>query len=114
MIAEFVLRTLSCQTLAQLAHWQTESYAEHQALSEFYAKIPDLTDKFVESYIGAFGKDEIFEDKIEDATKHLEDELLWLNRNKDKIVADSPSLSNIFDEITTLHMRTLYKLKNLR
>lgn len=114
MIAEFTLRILACQTVTQLAHWQTESYAEHQALGEFYEKLPELTDKFVESYIGAFGKDEIFKDKIEDATKHIEDELLWLNRSKDKIVADSPSLSNIFDEITALHMRTLYKLKNLR
>lgn len=114
MVSDFISRILACQTISQLAHWQTDSYAQHEALGQFYSELPSLTDKFVEAYIGAFGKEDVFEYKIDDVVKHLEDELMWLNKHKEKITKDSPGLSNIFDEITTLHMRALYKLKNLR
>lgn len=114
MVSDFISRILTCQTISQLAHWQTDSYAQHEALGKFYSGLPSLIDKFVEAYIGAFGKEDVFEYKIDDIIKHLEDELMWLNKHKEKITKDSPGLSNIFDEITTLYMRTLYKLKNLR
>lgn len=39
-----------------LIHWNTTSYAEHKALNDFYDKILDLTDSFVETYQGKYGR----------------------------------------------------------
>jgi len=37
-------------------HLQTEKYAEHKALNDFYDTILDIADKFIESYQGIFGR----------------------------------------------------------
>lgn len=39
-------------------HWQTKGFASHEALGELYDKIHDLTDSFMESYIGKYGRSE--------------------------------------------------------
>lgn len=49
----FDLLKISFQT--QIFHWQTCSYAEHKALGKFYEELPDLVDKFVESWQGTYG-----------------------------------------------------------
>ena len=38
--------------LHQVFHWQTQSYAEHEALGEYYESLTDLNDKLVESWQG--------------------------------------------------------------
>ena len=39
-----------------LLHWQTQSYAEHQALGGLYDKVFDLKDEIVEKVMGYTGK----------------------------------------------------------
>jgi hypothetical protein len=39
-----------------LLHWQTQSYAEHQALGGLYDKVFDLKDEIVEKIMGYTGK----------------------------------------------------------
>jgi hypothetical protein len=39
---------------AQIFHWQTDSYAEHMALGDFYDGFPDKLDQLVEAYQGLF------------------------------------------------------------
>jgi len=39
-----------------LLHWQTQSYAEHQALGGLYDGIHDLTDSFMAVYMGKYGR----------------------------------------------------------
>ena len=51
-IDEFVSYTMSFLNNIQVFHWQTQSYAEHQALGEYYESLTDLNDKFVESWQG--------------------------------------------------------------
>ena len=36
----------------QAYHWQTRSYAEHEALGEYYTKFNELNDRFVETWQG--------------------------------------------------------------
>lgn len=40
----------------QLLHWQTTSYAEHQALGGLYDKVFDFKDEIVEKVMGYTGK----------------------------------------------------------
>lgn len=44
------------QTNVKLYHWMTKSYARHKASDEFLDVFMDLTDKFVEVYIGKYGR----------------------------------------------------------
>lgn len=37
-------------------HWLTTSYAQHQALGGLYDGIHDLTDSFMEVYMGKYGR----------------------------------------------------------
>lgn len=37
-------------------HWITTSYSQHQALGELYDGIHDLTDNFMEVYMGKYGR----------------------------------------------------------
>ncbi len=40
----------------KLYHWMTLSYSRHKASDELYQKILDLSDKFMEVYIGKYGR----------------------------------------------------------
>ena len=41
-IDEFVSYTMSFLNNIQVFHWQTQSYAEHEALGEYYESLTDL------------------------------------------------------------------------
>lgn len=40
----------------KMFHWQTLSYAQHNAFGKTYDSLNDLTDKFVEILIGKYGR----------------------------------------------------------
>ena len=44
------------QITVQLTHWQTTGYAEHKALGKMYDSLTDLTDTFIETYFGKYGR----------------------------------------------------------
>lgn len=50
-ISDYAMCLLHGVTAAHLHHWNTPSYAEHQALGEFYEKLSDLADTFVEAVL---------------------------------------------------------------
>lgn len=52
VIVDFITLTDS----ARLAHWATEKYSEHKALGKLYETMVDLTDTFVETYQGKYGR----------------------------------------------------------
>ena len=52
MIIEFIQNNINFLNDVQSYHWQTKSYAEHEALGEFYTKFNELNDRFVETYQG--------------------------------------------------------------
>jgi hypothetical protein len=51
VISDFALCLLHGVTAAHLHHWNTSSYSEHKALREFYEKLSDLADTFVEAVL---------------------------------------------------------------
>ena len=52
MIETLIGKTIVLLNNVQMAHWQTTSYAQHEALGEFYNKMNELNDKLVETWQG--------------------------------------------------------------
>ena len=40
----------------RILHWQTKEYARHMAYGSFYSTLDDLTDNFIETYQGKYGR----------------------------------------------------------
>lgn len=40
----------------RLSHWQTDSYAQHQAFGKTYEALDDLIDGLIEAYMGVYGR----------------------------------------------------------
>lgn len=104
--------------VAHSVHLNTKSYAKHKALNKFYVGIVDLADDFAEAYQGRKGL--IGPISLMSARKNgnivefLEDSLEQIEEMRYKVVdkTDTP-LQNIIDEIISLYLSTLYKLKFL-
>lgn len=52
MVETLIGKTIVFLNNMQMAHWQTKSYAEHEALGEYYTKLNTLNDKLVETWQG--------------------------------------------------------------
>lgn len=119
--SEFVSKLLLARDRAHLAHWSASgpgSYAAHVALEEFYDKILELTDEFVEQYQGAY--QELLKIKITagedgDMLPFLADQASWIDAYRSEIcdLKDS-ELQNTIDEVLRVYEKTLYKLKFLK
>jgi|TARA_R110002126_G_scaffold57859_3_gene153128 hypothetical protein len=114
MIEELIDKTFKLRDAAHIAHWKTKSYSEHKALGHFYEDVIDDLDKLIEAYQGVFGIVEKIEGEKKDVASEIKDQILWINENRSNIAGNIPALENIVDELTALHMTTLYKLENLR
>lgn len=115
MIDKLIQRAFKLRNTAHLAHWSAKgegSFARHEALGEFYEELITQIDKYVESYQGAFGV--AVEEPTEDATQAMRKDMLWITEHRAEIARGVPALENILDELVGLHLRTLYKLENLR
>lgn len=111
MISELIKKMFESRNTAHFNHWTTKSYAKHMVLGEFYDGVIDILDKFVEAHQGTFG---VIDEETEDISKIIHDDIIWLNENRSAICKKIPALENIIDELTGLHMTTLYKLENLK
>lgn len=114
MIEKLIEMMFRARNAAHIQHWKTGSYSEHKALGHYYDDVVDGLDKFVEAYQGAFGLIGGVEGETRDIIKMINDDLVWLNENRAKIAKGVPALENILDDLTALHMTTLYKLENLK
>ena len=114
MLTELIKKSFDIRNASHARHWTTESYSEHQALGEFYDGIVDVLDKYVENFIGTFGKIEEIPDNDENIAETIRKQLAWLNDNRSEISKNVPALENILDEMASVYMRTLFKLENLR
>ena len=52
MIETLIGKTIVLLNNVQMAHWQTTSYSQHEALGDFYNKMNELNDKLVETWQG--------------------------------------------------------------
>jgi hypothetical protein len=51
-----VTNLLTLHNQLKIHHWQTKSYAEHQALGGAYDEFSDLIDEFIEVFMGKYGR----------------------------------------------------------
>jgi hypothetical protein len=96
-----------------IAHLQTTSYAEHQALKSYYDGILDLTDTLTETYFGTIGKRINFKIPASDyinPESHLKQMLDYMKKHRNVFGSDNTHLQNIIDEILALLGTTLYLL----
>jgi hypothetical protein len=107
---------LHSQTQIHVYHLQTKSYSKHKALENFYKKIDNLADTYIETFQGKY--------KILDSYRGIDidnnpdnciEYLKGLERinNKTKLGHLDSDLNNIKDTINELINRTIYKLTYL-
>ena len=114
MMEELIERIFHARNAAHIAHWKTKSYSEHKALGNYYEDVIEQLDGLVEAYQGTFGIIGNVGEQEKSIAKMINDDIIWLNENRSKFVKGVPALENILDDLTGLHMKTLYKLENLR
>lgn len=114
MVEKLILKMFDSRNASHIAHWKTNSYAQHKALNKYYDELIEILDKYVEAHQGTFGIIGDIEGESDNIIKNVRDNVIWLNENREKIAKNVPALENILDELTGLHMSTLYKLENLR
>lgn len=114
--AELVARAFAARNAAHFAHLMTPSYAAHIALNEFYEGIIPLVDSFAESYIGRYGKFQMFPNVKESSPDGLSivgNLTKWLDSNR-ATISDMSEIQNIIDEILSLCNSAAYKLRELK
>ena len=116
--ADFVGTLFLARDVAHSVHLNTRSFAKHSALNSFYDGIVDLADKFAEAYQGRHGLIGpialMSAKRTNNVLDFLEDQLKDLEGMRYEVCdkSDSP-LQNIIDEIVTLYLSTIYKIKFL-
>lgn len=110
---------LHSATVTHIMHLQTESFAEHMALGEYYEAIPDLVDALIEAWQGnnqqilrGYGEgEESYEGmKPLDYLQELRDEFVMSR----PLIGEDSELQNLADEIVDQLDSTLYKLRFLK
>lgn len=118
MIDKMISTMFLSRDVAHREHLKTSSYAVHEALGGFYESVIGKADMLAETYQG-MGKliEDIpyLEDKDEgNITAKLKKHLTLLQRYREKCGIESNALNNVFDDVETLYLGTLYKLKFLK
>jgi DNA-binding ferritin-like protein len=119
MKEELIIQFFTLRQQIKLLHWQTKSYARHKAYDDIYHSLGDLVDKFVEMYMGKYGRVEFNggegsitlknTDTLE-LNNFLNSNIDWLKSLNDKLKSDKDSdLLNLRDEM----MGDINKLKYL-
>lgn len=114
MIEKLIERMFAARNAAHIAHWKTKSGFQHETLGSYYDEVIAKTDHLAEAYQGTFGVVGEVKGEVKDVSKMIHDEIIWLNDNRAEIAKGVAAIENIIDDLTALHMTTLYKLENLR
>ena len=101
----YILQTITLRNQIHVFHWQTESFAEHKALDEFYNEIVEQIDNFVETYQGRYGRVKLGTNNTslvnykKGAAKQQLEKFVTASEGMKKTLGDKPSdLQNILDE----------------
>lgn len=116
VMANFISTLFHSRTQAHTFHLQTNSFAAHKALNDYYDGILDIIDSFVESYQGRYGilkgykgMPDILEYDENITVKYFEALCMYVEKNRQLLPQDS-YLQNQVDEIVALIESTKYKL----
>jgi DNA-binding ferritin-like protein len=118
-IAKFIATLMASRNQAHVFHLQTQSYAAHKALNEYYDDIVDLIDAYAEMAQGRYGiikgyaatSMPLFEDNS--ALKYFMGLQKFVDNIRETLPQDG-ELNNTVDEISGLISSTVYKLKFLK
>lgn len=111
-----VQKMFEARQVAHNRHLATKSYAEHEALGEFYEELLKTADDFAETYQGQYGLlgDMPLEvSPVEDIVQYLEDCARIFAAGRESLKKDA-HLQNMVDELVSLTYKTLYKLRFLK
>jgi len=116
--ADFIGLLFLARDVAHSVHLNTRSYATHKALEEFYSPLPDLADRFAETYQGHHGLIGPVAlqsaEKNNDIVEFLQGQVEALNKGRYEVCDESfTPIQNIIDEIIAHYLRALYKLRFL-
>ena len=114
---QLISTLMASRQQAHIFHWQTNSYAAHKALNDYYDEIVGLFDGLVESFQGRYG---IVRGYTSPATFKEDDQAInyfealskYVEAIRTKIPQDS-YIQNQVDEVVDLVESTKYKLKFL-
>lgn len=110
-----LLATLMCgQIHLRVMHWNTTSFAQHEALGKLYDSLADLTDELAEVYMGIYGRIgaipcEVLGTKIPVAKDYVEMLASVVESSREQMPNDS-QIQNILDEIAATIDKTNYLL----
>lgn len=100
----------------KIYHWKTTSFSRHKAADDAVSHIQDLFDKFVETYIGRYGRDKLFPSVINEKSvsvvyyndKNIVSLVKQLVKFLISVEFEDPELINIRDDMLTVLNQTLY------
>ena len=105
---ELLCEMLEASAQAKVFHWQTSSFAEHEAMGEFYDDFNGLMDKFIEAYQGCYGRI-MLGCELEVKPYTMDAPVAFLSSFKEYVSGDArmlvmgnTALSNILDEEAVL------------
>jgi hypothetical protein len=116
---EMVCNILHSRNQAHVFHLQTQSFAEHKALNDYYDGVVGLFDGIIESYQGKYGIIKNFKtfkiNQYKNKNKtisYFESLLDIIENNRDSV--DDTYIQNQIDTVQELINSTIYKLKYLK
>ncbi len=118
-LTDLVMCLLHSATVTHIMHWQTESYAAHQALGMYYSDIPDLIDDVIEAYQGKttiiLRDFPIESESYEQMTPLAYMEYLSMELTEGRaLFGTDPEIQNLVDAISDLIDSTMYKLRRFK
>jgi len=118
MSGEIVNLMLTLRNQVKIYHWETMKFSRHKSTDDLVEKLDDSIDKFVEVYIGKYGRPKLtsrtgtirlrnFTD--DEATEVLKQAIQWLTVRLPTLLSNKDTdLLNIRDEILSDLNQTLY------
>jgi DNA-binding ferritin-like protein len=120
IIGQFISTLFASRTQAHIFHLQTNSFAAHKALNEYYDEIVDLVDGIAESIQGKYGiisgysnVDLMEGNDCDNVIKYFRALEVYVERARQTMPQDS-YIQNQIDEVVALIVSTIYKLKFLK
>jgi hypothetical protein len=120
IIGQFVSTLFASRTQAHIFHLQTDSFAEHKALNDYYDEIIDLVDGLAESYQGKHGIIRGYINVAMQEYESCEGVILYFNtlcgyvEKSRQILPQDSYIQNQVDTIVELINSTNYKLRFLQ
>lgn len=106
------------QNNIKLYHWTTTSFARHKAADELVSAFIDLGDKFMEVYIGKYGRNQLHKRDASIQLQHLDDKNVvklledgirfLLNDLPKSLKKEDVDLYNLRDEMVATLNQTKY------